>query len=131
MPLLRAATTVPSETKVYANAPVALNASTIQRLRARRSDCEQAGKKREPQHAAIVSKRKQKSVMMASTTADEGKPLHILLGKRRDRRFSRRPVRRVPNLAQVGLCRWLDGFGQLVHDIDRLVHHTALVPGRR
>ena len=70
----------PPETRVCANGPVAPNVSTTLRLRARRSDCEHAGRKREYQRAAIVSKREQKSPMMASTAADEGKPLQVALG---------------------------------------------------
>ena len=63
--------------KVYANAPVASNVSTIPRLRAHRLDCEQAGRKREHRRATIVRQREPKPAMIASMAADEGKPLHL------------------------------------------------------
>ena len=76
-PLLRAASAMRSETRVCANASVAPNVSTTLRLRARRSDCEQAGRKREHQRIAIVKQREPKSEVIASTTADKCKRLQL------------------------------------------------------
>jgi hypothetical protein len=53
--------------------------STPLRWRARCVVCEQAGKEREHQRAAIVNEREPTSPMMASTATDEGKPLQLLI----------------------------------------------------
>src|ERR687893_252175 len=55
----------------------------------------------------------------------------VLLGEGGDRRLSSGAVGRLPDLAQVLLRRGLDGFWQLVQDIDRLVHPAPMMPGGR
>jgi hypothetical protein len=58
---------------------VAPNVSTARRLRARRAVCKQAGREREHHRTVIVRQRELESASIASTAADEGKPLHLHL----------------------------------------------------